>query len=200
MNLSSPSLKKTLAFTLPELMITSVLFMLVIGVTVYTNIFGLRLHALSRSKLMASDDARRTISTLIQEIREANLVRIGSGDASSFVEVPPNSAQIGNAIQIYSSTNSSSFVRYYWDGPEQQLIRRDPGGASLTVVANAVTNRVIFRAEDFNGQILSNNSNNRVISLNLAFSQLQYGSMRVGSGSLYDFYQLRTKITRRSLL
>ena len=47
--------------------------------------------------------------------------------------------------------------------------------------------------------VLTNNENNRVIGLTLQFYQIQYPVIRIGPGELYDFYQLRTKITRRTL-
>jgi hypothetical protein len=67
------------------------------------------------------------------------------------------------------------------------------------VVANAITNSMVFTSEDFSGTVISNNLNNRVIGLSLQFYQLQYPKVTIGPGSYYDFYQLRTKITRRAL-
>ena len=68
------------------------------------------------------------------------------------------------------------------------------------VVANSVSNEFVFRAEDHLGQPVSNNFNNRVIAMDLNFYQIQYPIMLVGPGQYYDFYQLRAKITRRTLL
>ncbi len=79
-------------------------------------------------------------------------------------------------------------------------LKRIPSGvASATVIASAISNQVVFTAEDFSGTILTNNANNRVIGLALQFFQLEYPTVSIGPGSLYDFYQLRTKITRRTL-
>jgi hypothetical protein len=66
-------------------------------------------------------------------------------------------------------------------------------------VANSISNNLVFSAEDYSGSILTNNENNRVIGVTLAFFQLQYPSIPIGPGSIYDFYQLRTKITRRTV-
>jgi hypothetical protein len=71
---------------------------------------------------------------------------------------------------------------------------------SVVVIANAVSNQIVFRAEDFTGRLLSNNFNNRVISMELNFYQIQYPVTAVGPGNYYDFYRLRTRITRRTLL
>ena len=57
---------------------------------------------------------------------------------------------------------------------------------------------MVFSSEDYTGAVLRSNINNRVISLTLQFYQLQYPTVSIGPGQLYDFYQLRTKITPRA--
>jgi hypothetical protein len=58
---------------------------------------------------------------------------------------------------------------------------------------------MVFTAEDYAGNVQLNNFNNRVIGVTLQFFQLQTPTVPIGPGCLYDFYQLRTKITRRAL-
>ena len=83
----------------------------------------------------------------------------------------------------------------------KQLKRTHTGAPGIVVIlAQNVTNQSVFTAEDFMGNTVTNNVNNRVIGLTLQFSQIQYPVMSVGPGNYYDFYQLRTKITRRTLL
>ena len=96
------------------------------------------------------------------------------------------------------TTDTNTFVRYFRD-TDQKLKRIASGVASATVIASAISNQVVFTAEDFSGSVLTNNENNRVIGLALQFFQLEYPTVSIGPGSLYDFYQLRTKITRRTL-
>jgi hypothetical protein len=69
----------------------------------------------------------------------------------------------------------------------------------VMVVANAITNSMVFTSEDYTGTVLTNNLNNRVIGMTLQFYQLEYPTVPIGPGAFYDFYQLRTKITRRAL-
>ena len=66
-------------------------------------------------------------------------------------------------------------------------------------MASYVTNSVVFTSEDYQGTILTNNQNNRVIGLTLQFYQIQYPVMKIGSNQMFDFYQVRTKVTRRVL-
>ena len=70
---------------------------------------------------------------------------------------------------------------------------------SVSIVANSITNQLIFTAEDFRGTIQTNNENNRVIGMTLQFYQIQYPIVLIGAGQYYEFYQMATKITRRAL-
>jgi hypothetical protein len=79
------------------------------------------------------------------------------------------------------------------------LKRTTNGSTAVSIVANSITNQLVFTAENFKGQVLTDNENNRVIGLTLQFYQIAYPIVQIGPGSYYDFYQLRTKITRRAL-
>lgn len=187
------------AFTLVEQMVTMAIVAFLAAALVGTHLFGLRMFQLTKAKLGASDEARAAISKLVEEIRSGKTLRIGSGNISSFTEVGVNSPQRGNAIQIYPTTNINSFVRYYWDATDRKLKRTTDGASSIHVVASSVSNELIFTSEDCRGAVLTNNENNRVIGLTLQFYQLHYPVVSIGPGNYYDFYQLRTKITRRTL-
>jgi len=63
------------------------LVLLVMAGVLAAHVFGLKLFEMSKTKLGASDDARAAVSYMVSEIRAAKLIRIGSGDASSFTEV-----------------------------------------------------------------------------------------------------------------
>lgn len=187
------------AFTFTELMVTMSLMLMVLSGVLLAHLFGVRLFGITKAKLGANQEARRAISLLIDEIRTGKLVKIGSGNLSSFTEVSPEASQVGSALQIYPTTSTNSFIRYFWDSSSKQLKRTTNGSTAIEIVANSITNEMVFRAEDFRGNILTNNENNRVIALDLQFYQIQYPIVIIGPGQYYDYYQLRTKITRRAL-
>src|SRR6267154_2685961 len=110
-------------FTLPEMQITLALFILVIGGVMVTYLFGLRMFEVIRPKLDASDQARVFVGRLAEEVKSATLVKIGSGTLNSFTEVGVNSAQFGNALQIYPSSDSNLFVRYFWRSNDNSVQR-----------------------------------------------------------------------------
>ncbi len=187
------------AFSMVEMMVAMSVLLLVLAGILSSHVFGMRMFQISRSKLGASDEARKAISMLVQEIRTAKLVKLGDGTLTKFTEVGINSPQKGSAIQIYPSTDTNDFVRYFWDSGDKKLKRTTDATNSVAVVANSITNSLVFTAEDFQGNILTNNENNRVIGLTLQFYQIQYPIVLIGPGQYYDYYQLRTKITRRAL-
>ena len=188
-----------IAFTLSELMVSSSILLLVIAGVLSAHLFGQRMFSLTQAKLSASDDSRVAISRLVGEIRSAKSLKVGSGNLAAFTEVALSNLQQGSALQVYLSTNTNAFVRYYWDSTDQKLKRTTNGATSGEIIAHSLTNSLVFTSEDFNGTILTNNQNNRVIGITMQFYQMQYPVIHIGPGYYYDFYQLRAKITRRAL-
>jgi hypothetical protein len=186
-------------FTLADIQITMAVTVLLFASLFSSHLLGLKLNELTRSKLTASDAARNTISKLVDDIRSAKLVQVGNGTQASFAAVASGSAQQGSAIRIYPSTNTNSFVVYYRNSGDSTLRRATNGAGSAKIIAQFITNSVVFASENYGGTVLTDNQNNRVISLNLQFYQIQYPIVTVGQGGLYDYYQLRTKVTRRAV-
>jgi hypothetical protein len=188
------------AATLVEMMISMVTVVMVVSAIMGAYIYALKTVQFTKPKLGASDEARQAISLLTDEVRGARLIKIGSGTISNFTEVSAFSNQIGSALQLYPTTNYNSYIRYFWDSSDKKLKRTTNGMTATYVVANSVSNELVFRAEDHLGQPATNNFNNRVIAMDLRFYQIQYPIVLIGPGQYYDFYQLRAKITRRTLL
>lgn len=192
-------LRSELAHTLPELMVTSAILSMVIAGAIMTHLVGANMYQMTKAKLGASDEARAAISKLVDEIRAAKVLKVGNGTLSEFTQSSANTPQMGNAIQIYLSTNTNSYIRYYWDAGDKRLKRTTNGAYSAYVVANAISNDLIFSAEDHLGNVITNPQNNRVIGMRLEFFQIAYPIINIGPGGLYDYYRLSTRITRRCL-
>ena len=187
-------------YTLPELLIAMGIFSLVAAGVLQVHLMGLRMDQLARSKLGASEDSRAAIGRMVREIRTAGSVKVGTGDQTTFDEVAHGQTQQGNALEIQAAKNDpTAFIRYYRDAEDGQLKRVTDDEPNPQVIANAIRNAVIFTAEDSSGNVLTNNQNNRIVGVQLEFQQLQHPTVEIGPGSLYDFYQLRTKVTRRAL-
>ena len=196
---TSRSRRVARAFTLTELLITVSLMMMVMGAILMSHLFGLRFFEITKAKLVASDDARQTLTRLVAEVRGAKTILVGNGSLTSFTPAADGSLQQGSAIQIFSSTNTNSFIRYFWTASEGKLKRTTNGVSGTELLASSVTNSLIFTSEDHLGNVLTDSQNNRVIGVTLRFRQLMYPIVNIGPGNYYDFYQLRTRITRRTL-
>jgi hypothetical protein len=191
--------KSLRAFTLVEIMTATGLFSLVVIGVIYTQLFGMRMFNVTSAKLGAGDSARRVLNVIRDDIRSGKLLYVGNGDSTRFTNIAGTGLQQGNALQIYPTTDTNVYVRYFLDTTNQALKRVTSGSSQVRILAPFLTNQIAFRAEDFKGNILTNNQNNRVIRVVMDFYQWEFPVAQAGSGSFYDYYHLQTKITRRAI-
>ena len=180
--------------TFAETMIAMALLTLVVSAIWITNIAGLKFSEYVRPKLDNARYARQTVARIIEEVRCANSIQVGTGTATTFSNAPANSAQAGNALKVFPSTNSSQYIYFYLDTNAQQMIQVDLGVSNGFTIARSVTNATPFRMENFSGTTLTNPANNAVLSIQL---QMRRDSNEQGVG---DSYQVRSRITRRNIL
>lgn len=193
------SARRRHAMSLVEFQMAFGIVMMVIGGVISSHVFGLKLNESTRAKLSASDAARHALNRLSGDIRSAKVIEVGSGTHSTFVPVANGAAQKGSAIRIYPTTNTNSFVVYYLDTSDTKLKRATNNAASVLTVAEFLTNTVIFSSENYNGAVLTDNQNNRVIGVSMQFYQIRYPITPIGTNGYFDFYQVNTKLTRRAL-
>jgi len=189
------------AFTLMEILVAVSIFTLVVLCMVTSQLFGLRVYTNSSAKLSAIADARKAMNHFRDHVRESESLLVG--DYSSFPVNTSNAfpgvssgLQQGNALEVFPTTNSTPFLIYYVDDSTNQLKLYDSSLDTTRVLANDVTNTVVFDAEDFQGNVLSNNQDNRVIRMTLEFYRREYF---VGRTNYYNFYRLSMRATERSL-
>jgi len=187
------------AFTLAEMMTVMLIFTLLVLALVSCQLFGMRMQRISETKLAGTAAGRKALNQVRNEIREGKILTVGNGDNTVFNTIPDNTFQIGNALQISFTTNTGSYVRYYMDTNDNSFKRMTSLNTQPQVLANYITNQFVFRAEDFQGNVLTNNQNNRVIHMLLEFYRWEYPVATVGNGGMYDYYQLQTRITRRTI-
>ena len=189
-----PSAVRTVrAFTLVEMMVAMAIFSMVIAATVSSQLFGLRMYRISDAKLSVSGDARVVLNHLREEVWTGKLLYVGNGNSSAFTLVADNTPHCGNAIRICPTTDTNNFIYYFMDSADSSLKRMVSGSAQIQTVARNVTNLVVFRAEDFQGNTLSNYLNNRVIRMQLQMRKPEY------FGGLAEYYQLQTRLARRAI-
>ena len=175
------------------------LFSLVVIGVVYSQLFGMRMFNVTSTRVAASDNARKVLNRVRDDVRSGKLLYVGNGGSAGFTNIPQNGLRQGNALQIYPTTASNVFVRYYLDVATQSLKRTTSGTGQVQVLAPYLTNQIAFVAEDFGGHTLTNDQNNRVIKMVLDFYQWEFPVAQVGAGAFYDSYHLQTRITRRTI-
>jgi hypothetical protein len=190
-------------------MSVGIFLILFIGVMVAIQIFGLRQYSLGATKLSAMGGAMKVLNQLRDDIRSSKSVDVGNcttvSDPSTFTLTGPTNKNYGAALKICSTTNSIPFTIYYLDtsGATNYLrMATTTDGTTFpsnTVLSAYITNTVVFDAEDSYGNVLTNDSNNRIIRLELDFYQWEYPVGMIGGVGVnsYDFYKLTTRISRR---
>jgi len=189
------------AFTLPEMMITAAIFSLLVIAGVYSHVLGLKMSNFTQTKLQATHNARAALNTTRDEIRSAQNIVVGNGNNTNFTGIADNLPQQGNAIQVYPTESTNTYVRFYVDAnPKAQTLNRVVSGkTNIQVLAKFVTNQIPFRVEDFNGTVLTNDQNNRVVSMTFEFYQFEFAVLQSGKPAFYDYYRLQTKVARRAV-
>jgi type II secretory pathway pseudopilin PulG len=186
------------AFTITELMVTLSLCVLISAAVAASQLFGARMTELTQTKIHTSDRAVQLMRLLGSDIRNSRKLRIGAGSASSFVPIASNTPQYGNALQVYPTEDTNSFVRYFHRTSDNTLQRMDDDG-SLATVAFGVTNTIVFRLEDFAGVVLNDRQRNAVVGLDLGFHRLENPDVPVGPQHYYKSYRFRTRIAQPML-
>jgi hypothetical protein len=131
------------------------------------------------------------------EIRQGKLLDVGNRVGTNFNSLGSSGFQKGNALKIFPTTDTNQFVTYWLDESQGKLKRTVSN--STDIIANYITNKIVFSAEDFRGNVLTNDLNCRVIKMTLEFYQWEFPTASAGSGGYYDYYRLQTRISRRSI-
>ena len=189
-------------FTLAELLISTATLVLVFGAIISVNLWGLSMNQRSEIWLLTGDDTRHSMGMLHEDVRTASTIYVGTGSLAGFTNAGLSSIQAGNAMKLYASTNTNSWVLYYYDTTSNMLCRTNWDGTAVgdfrVATANPITNdNYIFTMQDYLGNILSNATPYPVIAIYLSFTKLQNPQIVIEPGSPVDFYQINTRIAPR---
>jgi len=182
------------AFTLPEMLISMTIFgFLGIGILSAT-LMGMRWFQINQTKMLATSGALKTIGKMTDEIRGGTSILVGNLSTNGvFTSRTNGQTQLGTSLVIYPTTNTTNFILYFLNANDQTLRRTCTGSGLTTILAKAVTNSVVFQAQDFAGNVSTNNQNLRTIRFTMQFFQTAPNT------AMPDSYTLDTAVTRRSL-
>ncbi len=182
------------AFTLPEMLISMTIFgFLAIGILSAT-LLGMRWFQVNQTKMLATSGALKAVGKLTDEIRGCASTLVGNLNTNGiFTSRTNGQTQIGSSLLIYPTTNTSNFILYFLNAGDQTLRRTCTSSGLTTILANTVTNSVVFQAQDYAGNVLTNNQNIRTIRFTIQFFQTAPNT------AVPDSYTLDTAVTRRTL-
>jgi prepilin-type N-terminal cleavage/methylation domain-containing protein len=193
----SAAARRRMAFTLPELLIAMTIFLILVAGIVAANIYGLEMFQITMTKLTATAGVRKAMGRMTDEIRTGNTISVGDVSNGIFVGHINGEPQIGTGLLISSTTNTAPYTLYFVNAADLSF-RRTAVSSDVTVptvtevLASQVTNSDVFCAQDYLGNVLTNNQNNRVIRLRLDIFEAKR------HGTLADHYLLETCVTRRA--
>jgi hypothetical protein len=128
----------------------------------------------------------------MDEIHSCDTFQIGTFNNGTFTGLPLGARQIGPALIVYPTSNTTNYIMYFVNPADQKFRRATSVPGSTRIVAQSVTNATdLFRAQDYLGNVLTNMQNNTVLHLKLEF----YQAARFGVPP--DYYKLETSTTRR---
>jgi|SRR5208283_3186511 len=180
-------------FTLPEILIATMVFLLMVAGIIAANLFGLRMFQVTETKLNVTTWSRETVEEITGEVQACNTAWVGDITNGVFAGLLDGETQQGTALLIYPNANTTNYILYFVNPSDQTFRRTTDQPGTAEVLADSVTNIMVFAAQDFSGNVLTNNQNNRVIHLTLEF----YQPARYLQGA--DYYKLETSVTRRAL-
>jgi len=204
---------RSAAFTLVEMMVSAGIYLgIFVGVMVAIQIFALRVYTLAATKLTATQGARKALNQMRDDIREGKGLLVGNTDnAGNFTPVYGTAGVSGNALIVYFATNGAPPYSLYYlqtntagSMSSNNLVCLSVAGVTSNRVNLAcyITNLDVFSAQDYLGNVISNNIlNNQVYGVKMQFYQWEYPIAVIGTNgyNAYDYYQLRTRVCRRAL-
>lgn len=199
------------AMTLVEMMTTTGLFTLVVAALVAVNMFGLKQDEFLNSQIGASDQSRMNFNMLLEEIRSAKNVQIGTGWSTNFTPIT-NGTQQGDTIQIAPSTNAPGtyFIYYYfYTNPPSNAnwLVRVAVETNTNGAVTATTNTVATCIQNTTNQWMTNALNFSALVFNGSnFIPLQFDPLLMGTATNYtthnyivtcllQFYQYQYPLT-----
>jgi len=210
------------------LIAAGIYLLIFVSVVIAIQIFALRVYSLAAIRLQATQDGRKAMNQIRDDIRQGTLLQVGNTDNSgNFTAIAGPNAATGNALQVFAGTNQGPPYSIYYlqtnligavsgkGGISSNLllwisVTTNGATAGSSLITNTlrlacfITNLDVFAAEDWQdswpGTTITNSlMNNQVYAVKFQFSQWAFPMAIANAADAYGFYQLRTRVCRRAL-
>lgn len=178
------------AFSMVELLFALGIFLMVMAGVVSLPILGLKMNALSASKLKSTAASVKILNQIRNQVLEASSVVVGNGGDTTFAAT----GTTGNALQVYPpGGNTNNYIRFFLSTKTFALYEWYSTNNQLWLLAPNITNETVFQTVDFQGKTSSSSQEHYAIKMTLQFAQLNY---KIPTNS-YEYYTLETEMTPR---
>lgn len=185
------------AYTLLEIMMSVSIMSIAFLAFTFSVSEGGRIAELANGKLTYTSEAHQFMNTILPDIREAKDIEIGLWSGGVFTPITNSSYRVAHAIQVFASTNVTDYVVYYLDPSDDTLKSYAYGAAEPDRLVGTVTNTTPFSKEDFQGNLLTNDTSNFVLGILLEVNDTVFGNPLSDGQYQFDNFRLNTKVTRR---
>lgn len=189
--------RRLLGLTLVEMTVAMSLFSLVLIGVLSLQLFALRQDQIVESKLGASDHVRTSFQKLVWEMRGANSWDLGfATPAGVYTPITNNVAQRGSAIRFWTTTPPTNYIQYFFVTNSGSLWRLTQADSVPRLIVRGLTNNMYFQAEDYLGNIQTNDLRlwRSTLRVKMEFFDYHYPYTVVGPGALYDYYKVEYKV------
>ena len=161
---------QSLAFTLPEALMSTAVLTLVMGSMLSLYIFASKSISGTTVQLQLNTQAQ-VVNLMVNEIKSSRATRVMKYDGTNFTTIAMNEAQHGNALSLsvpngaFGTTNILAI--YYWVDSNGFLWRSSGNTVNRKLWMTCITNRTIFTLQDYSQRVLSNLCGKSYIDINL---------------------------------
>ena len=153
-------------FTLVETMVASGVFSLVTGSILVLYIFSARATNGVSRQLQLNSQAR-VLNFMADEIKRAQQVAVQNFNGTNFTAISPGQPQQGNALALVLPNGGGTIQVFYWLTSSGELYRATLNSTNSKMWLNNITNTVPFAMKDYMGNVVSNQMQRTLISINI---------------------------------
>jgi prepilin-type N-terminal cleavage/methylation domain-containing protein len=154
-------------FTLPEMMVASAVFSMIMGSIVALNQFSARSTS-GVTRMLELGSKANVLNVFCNDVKNATSADVQSYNGTTFSAIALGTAQQGNAVKILLPTGTNTHTVYYYVDSGSNFWRWNSTLNTSKKYLTDVTNTVVFTSEDYSGAIISNSIARTLIEVNLS--------------------------------
>ena len=194
---------KKRGFTIVEVLVATSISLLVIAGIVTCFMGGLRIWKYQYIKAYSMNSAYIGMSKMLNDIRGAYWIQLGSYSGGTFTGTAEGVAQLAPAIKIMRSPATNDWFLFYYNSSSNSIYRAEcPGTVSNTLILQNIASSAIFQNEIYtNGTTVVSTHTNQtgLVSITLLFGLPNGTNSLIYGLSGTNIYQTRVSVCTRKV-